>query len=191
MIQPEGVLYFGEKGRSIPPFCLWFEGKPIEVSYLDAPRSRRGKLVDGGEHGFALDGCSFIRERRIVLASYLRDKKAEHDRVLLHELFHFVWVRLGNPARREYERIIRAEYQAGVGGELGWPSLEAKTRLRTGPKDRNDPLWRDYLCESFCDSAAWLMLERPRSNNVTLPPRSRQPRVRWLERLFQSNAIHL
>lgn len=167
--------------RLRPPLLDRFCGQPIHLSYLAAPRAVRGRLTSGGVYGSALDGCSFIRERRVVLAEELRDDPLSHQRVLLHELFHFAWVRLGNPARRSFENLLAAEWRLGTPGEVGWPAAEAKGLVQHRDADQRRPRWRRYVCESFCDTAAWHGLGREDVPDVTLPVRARGRRRAWME----------
>lgn len=114
-----------------------------------------------------------------MLDSALRRQPAERARIFVHEVFHFVWVRLGNPSRRAWEALLEAEIAAGVSGELGWSAEWRKDALR--PQDRRDRTrrWREYACESFCDTAAWLWAGLSRHEEFTLPRRERAARRRW------------
>jgi hypothetical protein len=98
---------------------------------------------------------SFLRQRRITLDSALLRNRRELARILVHELFHFVWLRLGNEKRREWGEFLRTELKEGVRGELGWSAGLRKDAL--SPRDWRlcTRRWRDYTCESFCDTAAW------------------------------------
>src|ERR1019366_1255022 len=90
---------------------ILFEGKPVEIQYEAGLRDMAGNVAQA---------ATFIPRRRILLDVALRGKAGERDRVLLHELFHFVWVRLGNPRRRGWEELLRgalAERARGEGGK--------------------------------------------------------------------------
>ena len=50
--------------------------------------------------------------------------------ILIHEVFHFVWVRLDNGSRREFARVLRKEIKAGARGELGESAAVRKATLR-------------------------------------------------------------
>jgi hypothetical protein len=172
------------EGALRPPMRAFF-GKPIRLSYLNLPRSARGRLVSGGHAGSALDGASFIRERRIVLSDALRGRPAEHRRILLHELFHFAWVRLGNRKRWSFEEVIRREMRAGLKGELGWPAFEAKGRLSTLDVRDRTPRWREYACESFCDTCAWVWQQPAQGRGWTrLAVQAQALRRRWVQRIL-------
>ena len=151
-------------------------GRPITLNFLPAPHSHRGKLVSRGGRGQEIHGASFIRERRIVLDTALRRRRRELERILVHELFHFAWVRLGNPRRRSWEGLVRDEVRRGVKGELGW-SAESRKEALGRPARR----WREYICESFCDTAAWIFAVRGRHEELTLQAAARAARRRWFK----------
>ncbi len=168
--------------RSLPPL----DGDPIRISFLPSLHASRGRLHSGAsEAGQPVHAASFLRERRIVLDSALRGSRVELTRVLLHELFHFVWARLGNPARRSYEELLEAEMAARARGELGWSAETRKRGLDRG----NERAWRDYLCESFCDSAAWFFAGLRRHEEVTLARRHRERRAEWFRTWVGGRAI--
>ncbi len=126
-----------------------------------------------------IHAASFLPHRRVVIDRGLLGAERDLPRILYHEVFHFVWARLGNPLRLSYEVLLRREWAARARGELGWPSEQRKLRL-TGDVRRRTRPWRDYVCESFCDSAAWLCLpQRSRHPEWTLKPRFRERRRRW------------
>jgi hypothetical protein len=103
----------------------------------------------------------------------------------VHELFHFAWVRLGNPTRRSYEALVREEWKQHARGELGW-SAESRKRALSGDALRggNASQWRDYLCESFCDTAAWIYSGVRRHPEYTLAARHRNRRAEWFRAVF-------
>src|SRR5580698_9823996 len=106
-------------------------GQPIGISFTPELRAHRGKLLAGRQsRGREVHAASFLRERRIVLDSALKRKPRELERILTHELFHFVWLRLGNPKRRSYEALLALEMRGGVAGELGWSAELVKGTLR-------------------------------------------------------------
>jgi hypothetical protein len=150
--------------RRMPPFC----GAPIRIVAAPGLRDLRGAVHAG----------AFIPERRIALDCSAR----EFGRILAHELFHFVWVRLGNPRRRRWEEALRGELARGARGELGW-SAEWRKRALT-PRDAalRTRRWREYCCESFCDTAAWLYGGRARHAEFTLAARFGAARRVWFER---------
>lgn len=114
-------------------------------------------------------------------------RRGEFERILLHEIFHFAWVRLSNGARREWEEVLRAEIGSRVGGELGWSSEWRKNTLfRASPRLR-DPRWRRYSCESFCDTGAWIFAGIVVHDEFTLPARAKNQRRGWFLRQFPAN----
>ncbi|MBI3666678.1 MAG: hypothetical protein HY236_10725 [Acidobacteria bacterium] len=140
-------------------------------------RSRR--LVVGAAHG-NMHAASFVPHRLIVLDRELLARRGELARILYHEIFHFIWARLGAPLRQSYEQLLQKEWAAGARGELGWSAEERKMKLAAGQVRRRSRQWRNYVCESFCDSAAWFCLQdRGKHKEWTLKPRFRERRRRW------------
>jgi len=121
----------------------------------------------------------------MVLDSALLSKRAELRRIVIHELFHFAWVRMNNRQRRAWGTAIRRELSAHARGELGWSSEMRKQALRA----RSGRCWREYLCESFCDTAAWLYAGVKRHDEFTLTQRFRRLRAAWFETAFAGRAI--
>jgi len=97
-----------------------------------------------------------IPERVIILDPELKKTRREHNRILLHECFHFVWVRSGNPVRRSWEEHLRHELESGARGEAGWSAEWRKKELSATDVEERTRRWRDYCCESFCDTGAWV-----------------------------------
>ncbi|MCL4401172.1 MAG: hypothetical protein M1436_00710 [Acidobacteria bacterium] len=145
------------------------EGRPVEIRFAKAPRDRRGPV-----HGGA-----FLRERRITFAAELRHNAREFARIFVHELFHFAWVRLGNPARRSWERVLAREFASGAAGELGWSAEWRKAEVTARDRVLRTRRWREYCCESFCDSAAWLFAGLRSHPEWTLEAVFRARRSRW------------
>jgi hypothetical protein len=157
-------------------------GLPIDVTFLPSPRAYRGKLFSGKiAKGREVHAGSFLRQRRIVLDAALRQRPAELRRILIHELFHFAWLRLGNPKRRSYEEMVGRELAARVPGELGWSAESVKVTLTRADRLDRTRLWRHYVCESFCDSAAWMFAGVRRHGEYTLPAPARRSRRLWFE----------
>src|SRR5262249_28240711 len=134
-----------------------FQGRSISIRFLPALSAGRRKIYSNRASGRPVYAATFIRKRQIVLDLELRRQSSEFARILTHELFHFVWVRLRNAVRRSYETLLRREWKERARGELGW-SAESRKKLlpRRRPPAARRPAWRDYICESFCDSAAWV-----------------------------------
>ncbi len=150
----------------------------------------RRYLYSNRPHGRPVFAGSFIRKREIVLDLELEHQPRELARILVHELFHFAWVRLGNPARHSYEAIVRREWKQRARGELGW-SAESRKNALTKSLPAPNPLWRDYLCESFCDTAAWLYSGVRRHPEYTLAARHRDRRAEWFRAEFQGRCISI
>jgi hypothetical protein len=129
----------------------------------------------GGDVHAATD----LRRRRIVLSEELRAEDEECRRILVHELFHFAWARLGNPRRWDWERLLTAEMQRRTRGELGWSAEWRKRLLRACDWEQRTRRWRDYACESFCDSGAWRWSGVPNHDEFTLALKPREQRKQW------------
>jgi hypothetical protein len=149
--------------QQLPPV----RGASIEVGF------RRDLTPLGPIHAGA-----FLRQRRMLFETSLSRDLAEFDRIFVHEMFHFVWLRLGNPRRRSYERLLAGELAAHARGELGWSAERRKDGLTPRDRSRRTRRWREYVCESFCDSAAWLFCGK-RHPEFTLPARFRAARRAW------------
>jgi hypothetical protein len=168
------------------------EGLPIGIEFAPELRALRGKLVSGGAaRGREVHAGSFLRRRRIVLDAELARKPRELARILVHELFHFVWLRLGNGRRRRFEELIDAEFRSRARGELGWSAEHLKLAL--GPADRRERTrrWRSYVCESFCDTGAWLFSGVRRHGEFTLGAPARRRRREVFEELGLTRRISL
>ena len=146
------------------------------MEFLPKLTSSRGRLHSGHPRGQAVHAGTFLRKRTIVMDAELMREPAEFQRILIHELFHFVWMRLGNPRRRAWQQLIENELKQGARGELGW---SAEWRKLTGR--RSGRIWREYLAESFCDTAAWFYA-RQTHDEFTLAERFRASRARWMLR---------
>jgi hypothetical protein len=153
-------------------------GNPIRIRFVR----------DLSAHGPVHAG-SLLRQRRMLFETSLAGDDAEFRRIFVHELFHFVWLRLGNPRRRSYERLLAREIGAGARGELGWSAEWRKLALGRSDRRLRTRRWREYCCESFCDSAAWLWADAGRHPEFTLAARFRATRRDWFERAIASNGI--
>jgi hypothetical protein len=144
-------------------------GEPIELRY---------RVESASAHA-----GSFLRERRISLDPALRRSPEEFARIFTHELFHFVWVRIGNARRRSFGDLVARELRAGVPGELGWSAERRKLALRRRDAERRTRPWRLYCCESFCDTAAWLYSGVLEHEEFALPRGARAARREWFRKL--------
>jgi hypothetical protein len=128
------------------------------------------------ERGTPVHAASFIRRREIVLEQELLEKPAL-PLIVVHEIFHFVWVRLSNTARASFTALLAEEFRSNARGELG-ESATVKKQMARGA------LTRDYVCESFCDSAAWLYASKATRGHTTLGRRWRDRRAAWFAATF-------
>jgi hypothetical protein len=152
-------------------------GDPIRLHGLPDLHDRRGPV----------HAASFLRERRIAFDC----TRAEFPRIFVHELFHFVWLRAGNPLRWSYESLLAAEFRSRAHGELGWSAEWRKAELTTSDVRHRERRWRDYCCESFCDTAAWLYSEIGRHPEFTLPQHCRKRRREWFARELESKGLSI
>ncbi len=124
-----------------------------------------------------------------MLDTELLSDAPELVRILTHELFHFVWRRLDNDSRRSWEELVRR--QLAQPGELGWSAEWRKQALSKADARTRSRRWREYVCESFCDSAAWYFSDRRRHPEYTLPSLYRQHRRAWLTHLISERQLPL
>ena len=132
-----------------------------------------------------------IPGRVIYLDAEVLARQGEFERILVHELFHFVWVRLGNPARHSWERVLEGEVMRGERGELGWSAEWRKCKLPAAAARERSPAWRHYVCESFCDTGAWMFAGLAEHDEFTLTMRSRRGRRAWFESRFERAALRI
>jgi hypothetical protein len=145
-----------------------------------------------------------IPRRLILLDAQLLRSRHDFDRILVHEIFHFAWLRLSNQARHAWEAVLQSELnpraagglargelgrgELGRGelgrGELGWSAEWRKQKLTRADRARRSPAWRRYACESFCDSAAWLYAGLRNHDEFTLAQLYRRHRRAWFQRQF-------
>ena len=147
--------------RKLP--LVW--GAPIRVQVARGLRDARGPVHAG----------AFLRERRIAFNCTGK----EFPRIFAHELAHFVWLRLGNTARWSWEKMLRAELRRGANGELGWSAEWRKKKLRPAQIRSRARPWREYCCESFCDTAACLYSGVKGHPEFTLAGKYRRSRRQW------------
>jgi hypothetical protein len=150
-------------------------GDPVSIKILPGLTAHRGNLLSGSpDRGVAVHAATFIRRREIILETELTRKPSDLRLITVHEIFHFAWARLGNSARRAWTALLEAESAARSRGELGESSSVKKSPGCT----------RDYVCESFCDTAAWLYAGVRRSRHFTLAERWSGRRRAWFEDIF-------
>jgi hypothetical protein len=129
--------------------------------------------------------ASSIPRRLILLDAAVFARRGEFERILLHELFHFAWVRLSNQQRRDWEEVLTSELRARATGELGWSAEWRKNTLTRLDARRRTPRWRRYACESFCDTAAWLFAGLRKHDEFTLAAPLRRSRRQWFTRTLE------
>lgn len=145
-----------------------FQGSPVTVRYRSGLRDTAGNPAHA---------ATFIRQRLIVLDTALKQSPDEHQRILLHEFFHFVWVRLGNPRRLAWEALLRTDRAKNALGEAGWSSEWRKDKLSADDAGTRSRRWREYCCESFCDTGAWMY--GTHVSEVTLSHSGLRARAKW------------
>ncbi len=160
--------------------------EPIEVRFVPSPRAHRGRLHMHSPRGAEIHAATFVRRRLMVLDEQLIAEPPELARIVVHELFHFVWPKLGNARRRSFEEVLAGELRGRARGELGWSSESIKAALDGADVAGRSRRWREYACESFCDTAAWLFGGLSRHEEFTLAGRWRIHRRRWFESLLGS-----
>jgi hypothetical protein len=149
-----------------------------------------GRLHSARGSGEQVHAATFIRKREIVFDQELKRQPREFARILIHELFHFAWVRLGNPQRLSYAELLRQELKLRASGELGWSAEWRKKMLpRHAPHSSQGRQWPEYVCESFCDTAAWIYLGKGEHDEFTLAASHRQRRAEWFHNAFQDRGI--
>lgn len=136
--------------------------------------------------GSHLAGAS-IPQRMILLDAAVLARRGEFERILIHELFHFAWVRLSNQKRVAWEQVLAGELRKRVKGELGWSAEWRKEILTLADARLRSPKWRRYACESFCDSAAWMFAGLRAHDEFTLAAASRRERRRWFTEQFSES----
>jgi hypothetical protein len=168
------------------------KGRSVSVGFLPRLTADRRRIYSNRPQGEPVHAGSFIRKRRIILDQDLERQPKELARILVHELFHFAWVRLGNPARRSYEALVRAEWAKRAQGELGWSAeLRKRALLERSRRPPSSRLWREYVCESFCDTGAWLYSGVHRHPEYTLRMLHRNRRAEWFRSALGGGTIHI
>lgn len=161
-------------------------GRPVQVAFRPALTAYNGKLLSRADRGTPVYAAMYIRRRKMVLETSLLAHAAALRFVFVHELFHFAWVRLGNKTREEYSGLLLTEIARRARGELGESSAVKKTELREhAGVSPSSALWRDYICESFCDSAACIFTGRTVHEGPNLAKRWRAIRGDWFDKKIE------
>ena len=174
---PSGDPLLGARAAAVAARLPELRGRPVRLQSIRGLQDRRGPVHAG----------AYLRERRIAFDC----SAAEFPRIFVHELFHFVWLRCGNPLRRSFEDLISAECRAHARGELGWSAEERKAGIRESDLLRGGRRWREYICESFCDTAAWLYSGVDAHPEFTLSLRYRKLRRQWFEGEIETRALSI
>jgi len=151
----------------------------------------KGELLSRSHKGDAVYAGSFLRKRRIVLEEQMLKTPRVLERIFVHEVFHFVWSRLGRNVRESYEKLIIEEFSRNVSGELGWSAESMKLALSTADRRARNRRWKDYLCESFFDTAGWMYGTANRYSEMTLDRESRIERRRWMREHIASRSLSI
>jgi hypothetical protein len=173
--------------RRLPPLS----GQRIHVSFRPRLTAHRGKLLSRSPKGDAVYAGSFLRKRRIVLDDDMLRTPRILDRIFVHEVFHFVWMRLGTRLRASFEELVASELERAARGELGWSAESLKLKVTAADRAERSRLWRDYVCESFCDTAGWLFGTKRHYSEMTLARRFRDARRRWFRENLSTRPLSI
>ena len=154
-------------------------GRCIHVRYRPGLTAWKGKLLSNALKGDAVYAGAFLQKRRIVLEEQMLKTPRVLERIFVHEVFHFVWSKLGNPLRQSFEKLILAEMETGTKGDLGWSAESLKLGLTKADRENRSRRWRYYLCEAFCDTAGWVFGSARKYSEMTLTKKHRDTRRRW------------
>lgn len=139
----------------------------------------RGRLFSCTERGTPVYAASFIRRRSVVLESALLRTPRLLRAIVVHELAHFVWTRLGNLPREQFSALLLQEWLRGARGELGESAAVHKAGLPESAVMEKNRRWRDYVCESFCDTSSAFLVPGNLYPGPRLAGRFVQRRQEW------------
>jgi hypothetical protein len=142
-----------------------FTGEPIPIEFRSNLRAGRDEV----------HASTHLHRRLILLDIALLKNPRERDRILAHEIFHFVWWK-APLLRAAYSALIQEELSAGATGEMGWSAEWRKVALKRNDVQQHSGRFRDYLCESFCDTCACFLLNIKRHPEITLRAKFRGTR---------------
>ncbi len=158
-----------------------FEGDPIRIRY-------RADLRDTA--GNPAHAATFIRSREIILDPESKKKPRQHRRILLHEYFHFVWVRLGNPRRAAWEALLKSEWETRARGEAGWSAEWRKKNLSAARCCRPHALLARILLRKLLRyRRVCIFAANPDRSEVTLSPTRLRARTAWFPKRFPSQTF--
>ena len=166
-------------------------GRRIHVSFKPALTAHRGKLLSKSFKGDAVYAGCFLRKRRIVMDDDMLRTPRVLERIFVHEVFHFVWLRLGPAVRTSYEEMVSSEWDRAAKGELGWSSESLKLKVTEADRATRTRRWREYICESFCDTAGWLFGSTRQYSEMTLARRYRESRRRWFQEHLSARPLSI
>jgi hypothetical protein len=135
--------------------------------------------------------ATHISKRFILLDRAVLARRGDFERILVHEVFHFAWVRLGNVKRLGWETLLAAECTSKTAGELGWSAEWRKDKLAPSDIRSRTPAWRRYACESFCDTAAWLYARLARHEEFTLTGAACAKRKAWFREYIECGPVSI
>jgi hypothetical protein len=154
---------------------------PLLAAQASCARLSRLKAAPRGDPGAKL----------LAFDAELAADPKEFARIFVHEIFHFVWLRLGNPRRWSYEALLREEMRAGPAANWAGPRSGANAPSHPAMRERRTRRWREYVCESFCDTAAWMFSGVPAHREYTLAHRFRERRRQWFQESGVTNRISI
>src|SRR5260370_25410300 len=91
--------------------------------------------------GAQMAGVSLPR-RLVLLDPVVLRQRGDFERIMVHEIFHFVWRRLSNPRRLSWEHVIAAELVRCAAGEPGSSAECRKNKAKPSPRLGPPPAWR-------------------------------------------------
>ena len=168
-----------------------FHGDSIRVLFRPRLTMFRRRLRSGEDCGTPVHAGSDLRLRTMTLESELIEHPGELRRIFVHEAFHFAWYRFGNPRRRAWEALLESEIVDRRSGELGWSSETRKKSLDATDHGNRTRRWREYVCESFCDTAAWMYSGLASHEEFTLPRAQRRRRAECVTNLLGDRPVRV
>jgi hypothetical protein len=132
-----------------------------------------------------------VRKRLILLDKQVFEERGDFERILIHELFHFAWIRLSNSQRRGWECLLARELARRAHGELGWSAEWRKNELSRADILGRSQRWKHYVRESFCDTAAWCFAGLKSHDEFTLAARFCGSRQAWFAREIEARPVSL
>ena len=167
------------------------KGRRIRVSVRPKLTAHKGKLLSRSSSGTPVYAGAMLEDRTITLDSSLLRTPRMLARIFVHEVFHFVWWRLGNPLRRSFEELVKTEFEAGVRGELGWSSESLKMGLTARDIRNRTNRWRMYVCESFCDTGGFVFGSSRQTVELTLDKHARALRRKWMRHHLAQRSLSI